>query len=60
MIACKLGFHEIVKFMMEKSDTDTILDQKDQDKRNVFHHAAKHDDILCVMIDICKSMVCRL
>ena len=58
MITCKKGFHEIVKFIMENSDTDMNLDQKDQDDSNVFHHAAKHDNILCVMIEICT--VCML
>ena len=60
MIACKLGFHEIVKFIMENSDTDINLGLTDQDSRTVFHHAAKHDETLSVMIDICRRTVCML
>ena len=60
MIACKKGFHKIVKFIMENSDTDMNLDQKDQNDSNIFHHAAKHDNTLCVMIDICRRTVCML
>jgi hypothetical protein len=58
MIACKFGFYEIVEFIMEISDTDMNLGQTDMDGRNVFHHAAKHDAILAVMVDICGRMVC--
>ncbi|CAB4020012.1 transient receptor potential cation channel subfamily A member 1-like, partial [Paramuricea clavata] len=54
MIACKKGFHKIVKFIMENSDTNMNLGQKDKHDSNVFHHAAKHDNLLCVMIDICR------
>jgi hypothetical protein len=62
MIACKKGFHNIVmfimKFIMENSDTNMNLGQKDQNDSNIFHHAAKHDNTLCVMIDICRRTVC--
>ena len=60
MIACKFGFHKIVKFIMENSDTDINLALTDQASRTVFHHAAKHDETLSVMIDICRRTVCML
>lgn len=55
MIACQKGFPEIVKFIMEMSDTDLSL--VDNKRKNVFHYAAQNDAILPVMIDICQRKV---
>lgn len=56
MIACKKGLLEIVQFMLETSDTD-ILAEMDGVGRNAFHHAAKNDAILSLMIDVGKRTV---
>ena len=60
IVACKLGFDEIVECIMENSDKVIKLDQTDKNGKTVFHHAAKHDEILSVMIDTCSRMVCTL
>ena len=54
MIACQKGFHRIVQLIMEISNIDIDLGLCDTNSRNVFHHAAKDDAILSVMIDICR------
>ena len=55
MIACVEGYHDIAKYIMETC----VVRLKDLDsmKRNVFHHAAKHTEVLEALIDVCCSKV---
>lgn len=58
MIACQKGLHEIIQVIMEISNIDINLGLCDKESRNIFHHAAKDDEILSVMINICQREVC--
>ena len=55
--ACKLQNYDIIIKIMEISDNDLSI--VDADERNIFHHAAKHDEVLSIIIGYFRvDLVC--